>query len=114
LADFGADSLKDPQVLAVAQKVVPIDDPSLDWKRELPPGRVEIVMTDGRRFERVGRNVPGSVEAPMSWDELVDKFLECASVAPVQRTPGELRAVCDMVQSLETVSDATLVMRALA
>jgi 2-methylcitrate dehydratase PrpD len=114
LADFGADSLKDSQVLAVAQKVVPIDDPSLDWKRELPPGRVEVVMTDGRRFERVGRNVPGSVEAPMSWDELVGKFLECASVAPVQRTTEQLRAVCDMVRSLETVSDATVVLRALA
>lgn len=38
LADFDADSLKDPQVLTMAQKVVPVDDPSLDWRRELPLG----------------------------------------------------------------------------
>ena len=44
LADFTPEALSDPQVLAMARKVVPVDDASLDWKRELPPGRVEIVL----------------------------------------------------------------------
>ena len=101
-------------MLAVAQRVVPVDDASLDWKRELPPGRVEIVMKDGRRFERVGRNVPGSAEAPMSWDDLVRKFLDCASLAPVTRSTDELRAVCETVRTLESVGDATGLLRALS
>ena len=58
LNDFTEAGLKDPQVLAAARKIVLVDDAALDWKLELPPGRVEIAMRDGRRFERVGTGVP--------------------------------------------------------
>ena len=47
LADFTSEALSDPQVMAMARKVVPVDDPSLDWKRELPPGR----HPGGRTYE---------------------------------------------------------------
>lgn len=114
LLDFTAVALTDPRVLAVARKVVPVNDASLDWKGELPPGRIEIVMKDGRRFERVGRDVPGSAEAPMSWDDLVVKFLDCASLAPVPRSPSVLLTVCETVRTLETVSDASGMVRALS
>ena len=113
-AEFTPEALSDPQVLAMAQKVVPVDDASLDWKRELPPGRVEIVLKDGRRFERVGRGVPGSVDAPMSWDEVVGKFLECASFAPVPQSAEVLRAAHEAVRTLEHSDDATAVLRMLS
>jgi 2-methylcitrate dehydratase PrpD len=90
-----------------------VDDASLDWKRELPPGRVEIVLRDGRRFERVGRAVPGSAEAPMSWDDVVRKFVDCASFAPVKRTHEQIDLVHRTVQRLESVDDATSVLRML-
>jgi 2-methylcitrate dehydratase PrpD len=114
LADFTPEALSDPQVLAMARKVVPVDDASLDWKRELPPGRVEIVLSDGRRFERVGRGVPGSAEAPMSWEDVVRKFIDCASFAPVTRSKEEIEMVYRTLQRLEQVDDATSVLRMLS
>ncbi|WP_137890275.1 MmgE/PrpD family protein [Ramlibacter sp. 2FC] len=114
LDDFTQAALKDPEVLAVARKVLPVDDATLDWKLELPPGRVEIVMRDGRRFERVGTDVPGSVEAPMDWDDIVRKFSNCASFAPARRSAEQLSAVHQMVRTLEQVKDATEVLRALS
>jgi 2-methylcitrate dehydratase PrpD len=114
LADFTPEALRDPQVLTMASKVVPVDDASLDWKREMPLGRVEIVMSDGRRFERVGRGVPGSAEAPMSWDDVVRKFVDCAAFAPVKKTAQQIELVHRTVQRLDQVDDATNVLRMLS
>ena len=114
LNDFTEAGLKDPRVLAAARKVVPIDDATLDWKLELPPGRVEIVLRDGRRFERVGTGVPGSVEAPMTWEDIVRKFLECASFAPEPFPSERVAAVHRTVDRLESVADATEILRALS
>lgn len=83
ISDFSAASLHDPEVLGIARKVVPVEDSTLDWKVKIPDGCMEITTRDGRNFARVGDNVPGSPEAPMSWDELATKFRECASVAAV-------------------------------
>lgn len=114
LQDFTKRALRDPKVFDVAQLVVPIDDASLDWKLELPSGRVEIVLRDGRSFERTGTDVPGSVEAPMDWDDIVRKFTDCASFAPVARSSDEIVAVHRAVQGLEDAGDATEMLRMLA
>ncbi len=114
LWDFTDEALKDPCVLAVAQKVVPIDDDALDWKLELPPGRVQILTRDGRQFERVGTSIPGSAEAPMTWDQIVGKFTDCASVAIEPLSADQIKAVHRMVQTLERADDATEVLQALS
>jgi 2-methylcitrate dehydratase PrpD len=114
LADFTVEALKDPEVLELARKVVPVSDSSLDWKGKMPPGRVEIVMRDGRRFERIGDGVPGSVEAPMGWDDVVRKFVDCASFAPVPCSPETIKAVHQTAGRFEHESDATVILRALS
>lgn len=114
LRDFTARALQDPQVLATAQKVVPVDDATLNWKLDLPPGRVQIVLRDGRSFERVGTGIPGSVEAPMDWDDIVRKFIDCASFAPVPRSASQISAAHHAVERLEEAQDATEMVRALA
>ena len=79
--DFSPAGLADAAVLATAAKVVPVPDASLDWKLELPPGRVELVLADGRRLTAVGTNVPGNADAPMDWDAIGAKFAECAAAS---------------------------------
>jgi len=114
LADFSADALQNPRVLSVADKVVPVADASLDWKLELPPGRVEITTRDGRTFERVGKDVPGSATAPMTWDDIFAKFDDCAAAAFTPRSTQVLSSVRRMARNLESVEDATEIIRALA
>ena len=89
LADFTPEALRDPQVLAMARKVVPVDDaePGLE-ARAAARSRGDRAAATAGAFERVGRGVPGSAEAPMSWDDVVRKFVDCASFAPVKQIKG--------------------------
>ena len=52
VADLTEKALAGHEVLATAQKVVPVPDDALDWKLEIPAGRVEIVTRDGRTLEQ--------------------------------------------------------------
>ena len=112
--DFAPGALTDSQVLAMAQKVVPVKDSSLDWKTAPPDGRVEIVTRDGRRIERVGRDVPGSPRAPMTWDDIARKFRDCAMAAAVPVPADRIEKAQEMARRLETLDDATELLRVLA
>lgn len=114
LRDFTAQAIVRPEILALSRRVVPVVDSSLDWKLELPPGRVEIVTSDGRHFVRTGTGVPGSVEAPMSWDMLAAKFSDCASAAFAPPPAAIVERVVATARALESVSDATELIRALS
>lgn len=114
VADFFGDALRDPAVLAAAQKVVPVVDESFDWKTKLPKGRLDIITRDGRTLSRVGENVPGDAECPMTWDYLDDKFRDGAALAAVPSSAESIRKVQEMVRQLDQLDDATDVLRALA
>ena len=114
LADFRDASLRDAQVLALAERVVPVDDPAMDWKLDLPPGRVEIVLRDGRRFERLAHHVPGNADAPLDWDDLIRKFTDCAAVAASPPPPEAVAATHEAIRRLESADDATALLRSLA
>jgi 2-methylcitrate dehydratase PrpD len=111
LADFTEQALRDPKILAAAHKVEPIVDATLDWKLALPPGRVEIVTRDGRVLDGVGTDVPGSVTARMSWDDVTTKFNDCASATIIPLPSATLNKVAGMARSLESLDDATQLLR---
>lgn len=114
VSDFFGDALTDPRVLAAAHKVVPVFDDSFDWKTTLPKGRIDIVTRDGRTLSRVGDNVPGDVECPMSWEYLYEKFRYSAELAAVPPSAGGIRKAQEMVRHLEALDDATDVLRVLS
>lgn len=111
---FTEEALKDPRVLAAAQKIVPVADASLDWQLELPPGRVELEMADGRILHKVGTGVPGNSEAPLSWEAIGQKFRDCAAVSVRRPAPDQVATVEHLVRNLESVADAVDLVRALA
>ena len=113
VSDIGEAGLRDPQVLDVASKVVPVEDSSYDWKLDLPSGRVEIVARSGERFSEVGTNVPGSAESPMPWDQLTRKFEQCAAAAVTPPSHRQVEAVVRIVRDLESVDDSTEILRVL-
>lgn len=114
LADFTPEGLKNPAALAVAQKVVPVPDPAANWSGHLPKGRIEMELTDGRVLSRVGDKVPGEEDAPMDWDYLIEKFREAASFSRKPLAPEAIERAQQMARDLETLEDATDVIRALS
>jgi len=114
LADFTPEALNDSRILATARRVVPVIDSTLDWKLDLPAGRVEIVTRDGRKLAGVGTDVPGSASVPMSWDDLQSKFRDCASVAVRPFAATALSEAQALVRNLEALDDATKLLRILS
>jgi 2-methylcitrate dehydratase PrpD len=114
VSDFSDAGLNDAEVLGIGSKISLIRDPALDWKLELPPGRVEIVARDGRRWLEEGRNVPGNADNPMSWTDLCAKFRECGSVAVTPVPNNVLARAEDLARRLETLDDATELIRMLS
>jgi 2-methylcitrate dehydratase PrpD len=109
IGDFATNALQDPRILALADKVEAIFDPAFNWDLKLPAGKVEVVTRDGRVFSRLGEDVPGTPERPMTWAELEAKFADCAraSVKPLSaRTIGKVQS---FLRGLETAPDATAV-----
>jgi 2-methylcitrate dehydratase PrpD len=101
ITDFSTDALKDQQILALADKVEPIFDPAFNWDLKLPDGKVEVVTRDGRSIERLGSEVPGTPERPMTWDEILKKFSDCAqaSINPVPL--DNIKRTQDFIKSVE-------------
>lgn len=113
VTDFSEAGLRDAQVLATAAKMQLVVDPALDWKLDLPLGRVEVVATDGRRWLREGQGVPGNSENPMTWDDIDAKFAECASVAAVPVASSRMAEAVTLARRLEEAPDATALIRLL-
>lgn len=111
VADFTPDALKHPQVLAMAQRVVPVEDADADWKTRSPEGRVRIVTKDRRSFERRGDHVPGSPEAPLSWDDLAAKFRGCARAAATPLAPARIEEAIRTAREFDSLGDASDFMR---
>ena len=114
VADFSAQALKDPDVLALAQRVVPVEDSEADWQDKSPVARVRIVTRDGRSLDRRGDKVPGSPEAPMTWDELAVKFQGCARAAAVPLADARIEAATRLARDFEDLSDVAEFVRAVA
>ncbi len=113
VSDFNDETRCDPEVLAAAQKVVPVADPSLDWKYDMLPGRVEVVTHDGRSYTKVGDGLPGSPEAPMTWNQVAQKFSDCAATAANPPAAEKIREAQEFTHTLESQDDATKLMRIL-
>jgi 2-methylcitrate dehydratase PrpD len=114
VSDFSEAGLNNAEVLGIGSRISLIRDPALDWKLELPPGRVEIVARDGRRWLEEGRNVPGNVDNPLSWPDICAKFRECGAVA-VTPVPNDVLARAeDLAGRLEALADATELIRSLS
>ena len=114
VTDFTAAGLADPEILEAARKITLVPDPSLDWTLDLPPGRVEVLTKDGRRWLVEGQRVPGNADAPLSWDDICAKFRECAAVSINPLPRDKLALAEDMARNLETLDDATDLMRCLS
>ncbi|NVO25423.1 MmgE/PrpD family protein [Donghicola mangrovi] len=113
VSDFTAAGLKDTAVLNVAAKMELVNDPKLNWTLELPPGRVEITLKDGRSWLAVGTHVPGNADAPMDWDQVIAKFTECASVSAEPISTDRISTAAKLAQHLEEATDATQLIKLL-
>jgi aconitate decarboxylase len=104
LADFTADAMTDPAILALARRCTVADDGNPD-PNALLPQRVEVDLSDGRRVARDVTAVLGSPERPLSPERARAKFDACWAFAGPDAKRG---ARLSDAAALETLEDVAL------
>ena len=76
-------------------------------------GIVEVTTTDGKRYvSRVDKPL-GHLSRPLSYEQVVEKFLDCATHAARPLSPQKLQEVVERVDSLEQAPDVAALTRLL-
>jgi 2-methylcitrate dehydratase PrpD len=110
LEDFTEEAIRNEDILRISQKVTGELDPSLS-RHGVGPGRVKIVMKDGTEYTEEVEHPLGSIERPMTFEDCIKKFRECAAYS-IKPLPGDkVNKVIKLVQQLEQLDDATEIIR---
>ncbi len=104
--DVSPEAITNEKVLAVASRVTPEVDDAIGSGRGTPPAEVKVKLrgSDALYVRKV--DVPrGHPDNPMTWDELCDKFRDCAHHG-ARSLPGEtVERLIALVAGLEKVKD---------
>lgn len=109
IAHFKEEALAEPAVRAFAEKVTPVDS-AADAAQQ---NHVRAITRDGRILDQAAYQVPGSPSAPMTWPDLVRKFVGCASVAAAAPDARRVERTVERISNLEDLDDVSDVVRGL-
>ena len=104
ISDFTIENIKDPVVLEIAQKIIPRIVPELT-SREVEPAIVEIKTKDGNQYIRREDHRKGSPKNPMTTEDLINKFRDCAKHGRKQMSKQKIEKVIELVKNLEEVDN---------
>jgi 2-methylcitrate dehydratase PrpD len=99
-SEFNLEALSDPKLLNMAARIKPILNPALPDEHAFSQIRL---TTKKNTFETETTHPLGSVELPVTFDDLGRKLLDCSSIASISISPEELSQVISMVKNLEDV-----------
>ena len=101
IASFLPENLSDPEVLETAKKVKFQVDPALDSFSS----RVNIMTKDGKVYQTAVDVLRGSIENPLSMEELIAKFKDCAGYARKPLSTSDIDRLINSILDLEKVKD---------
>jgi 2-methylcitrate dehydratase PrpD len=76
LENYRVPGITDPALVALTRRIRTIEDASMD-ANAIEPSRVRVFLKSGEVLERVGTQLKGSPQAPMSTQEVDAKFEDC-------------------------------------
>jgi len=111
-ADFTEEAIKDPETLSVAAKVSGRLVPEMD-RHGVGPGGVIVGMKDGTEYREEVEHCLGSVERPMTFEDVAGKFRECSAGSVKPLSGDTIDRVIEMAGQLEKLADAAEIIRLL-
>src|SRR5690242_18229332 len=115
LRDYTEEGLRDPAVLAMADRVGYRADPDailpIGGQSALSRPTVEIRTRDGRVFSCAPDGVPGDPAHPVGWDLLEAKFRDCLTFGHRPAVQSVIERVIEMVHHLDSLDDVSEIVR---
>jgi 2-methylcitrate dehydratase PrpD len=113
MASFTWDAVRDPRILALAQKVELAEDPAMTQRLPMErPARVVITGTDGRQWAGEAGVNRGDDASPYTADELTTKFMDLTGrVWPAEHAQHLLQATHALCAGEGTFSDWCALLR---
>ena len=110
--DFTEEAIRKEDVLRISRKVTSVLDPKLS-RHGVGPGRVKITMQDGTEYTEEVEHCLGSIEKPMTFEDCAAKFRECAAGSIKPLADDTVAMVIELIGRLESLDDATEIIRLL-
>ncbi len=105
---FSEAKIKDPRVLDLAGRVEVVVDPDIDrWYPARYANKVEVILKNGRRFESRIDFARGSVERPMVFTEVAEKFRSLAGHGVAAERAERIIETVERVEALDKVCELT-------
>lgn len=118
LRDYTEAALRDPAVLAMADRVSWRADPAakvpVGGESALSRPTVEIRLCDGRTLTRQADGVPGDPRHPVSQEQLEAKFRDCVSFAAKPVASKNVERAIALIRDLENVGDVAEIISVLS
>lgn len=104
IEDTSSEAINDPIILNLARKVIPVVD--VEVKDIIFPSIVEIKMKDSDTVYTMRQDIHiGHPERPLSWEELINKFKDCAMHGTKRLTDQKIEYLIRTISELENVDD---------
>ena len=114
IADFTDEGLRDSAASAVARRVRWALDPALQRDTNgYGIGVVEVELNDGTVLRHETQYPRGHPRNPLSWNDLVVKFRQCAEASASPVSQSVIDEVVGLVESLEVLPDAGVIVETL-
>jgi 2-methylcitrate dehydratase PrpD len=110
IANFLPENLGDPAVLAMAKKMKFVLEPTWGSFSSV----VEVKIKDGQTYQAKTTILRGSIENPLSTDELIAKFKDCARYAKRPLAAANVNRLINEILNLEKVDDMSQIMSLLS
>jgi 2-methylcitrate dehydratase PrpD len=114
IRDVTLEGIRDPASLQFAQKVTYKHDARFNAENRIGPAMVEIELMDGESYSKQLDIAYGHPQKPITWQDLTDKFRDCASYSEKPLSKESVEKAIDMVSHLEEVGDINQLIELLA
>lgn len=113
LDDFTEEEIRNPHVLQVAQRVDCLVDPELDkrYQASVTPAILEVRTKKGKVFSRRVVERRGAPDNPLTMEEVVEKFRQCARFARNPVPEDKVREILLLLKGMEDQDDVTRILR---
>jgi 2-methylcitrate dehydratase len=112
IAQFAAERLRDPNVIALAERIHAYSHPDLATaKAGNLTSYLDLETTDGRHFAERLETYRGHPKTPMTDEEMEAKFRRCASL---RIAPDRISAASEAIWNLDKLADLGPLLAAIA